>query len=180
MTTTLILSVIGPDRPGLVESVAAVVAGHGGNWLESRMARLGGQFAGIVRIELPRDRESALREALRTGAARGVSVTVAAAEPGAGRNAGEPGTVRARLSLVGHDRPGIVRQVTAVLAAHGVNVEDFSSGTESAPMSGDRLFRATALVSLPLRTDHAALRRALEEIAEDLMVDVDLSAVEGT
>lgn len=179
MSSTLILSVIGPDRPGLVESVAAVVSAHGGNWLESRMARLGGQFAGIVRIELPSDRESALREALRAGAARGVSVTVAAAEPDMGRNAVEAGVVRTRLSLVGHDRPGIVRQVTAVLAAHGANVEDFSSGTESAPMTGDRLFRAMALVALPPRTDHAALRRALEEIAEDLMVDVDLRAVEG-
>lgn len=180
MSTALILSVIGPDRPGLVESVAAVVAAHGGNWLESRMTRLGGQFAGIVRIELPRDREPALREALRAGAARGVSVTVAAAEPDAGRSGVETGVVRARLSLVGHDRPGIVRQVTAVLAAHGANVEDFSSGTESAPMTGDRLFRAMALVALPARTDHGALRRALEEIAEDLMVDVDLRAVEGT
>ena len=57
MSTTLVLTVIGTDRPGLVESIAAVVAAHGGNWLESRMARLGGQFAGIVRIEVPRERE---------------------------------------------------------------------------------------------------------------------------
>jgi glycine cleavage system regulatory protein len=179
MSTTLILTVIGNDRPGLVESIAAVVAAHGGNWLESRMARLGGQFAGIVRIEVPREREVALRDALRAGAARGLSVTVAAGEATPVGLPGEAGTLRARLELVGQDRPGIVRQVTAVLAAHGANVEDFVSGTESAPMSGDRLFRATALVALAPRADHAALRRALEEIAGDLMVDVDLRPVEG-
>lgn len=180
MSSTLILTVIGTDRPGLVESIAAVVAGHGGNWLESRMARLGGQFAGIVRIEVPREREGALRDALRSGAARGLSVTVVASELGKGMLAAEPGGVRAWLELVGQDRPGIVRQVTAVLAAHGANVEDFSSGTESAPMSGDRLFRATALVALPAGADHAGLRRALEEIGEDLMVDVELRPVEAT
>lgn len=180
MSTILILTVIGSDRPGLVESIAAVVAAHGGNWLESRLARLGGQFAGIVRVEIPSEREAALREALRAGAARGLSVAVAAADPaGVVRAASDSGWVRARLELVGQDRPGIVRQVTAVLAAHGANVEDFSSGTESAPMSGDRLFRAHAVVALPPRSDHAALRRALEEIAEDLMVDVDLRSVEG-
>ena len=51
--TDLVLTLIGSDRPGLVEAVAEVIAGHGGNWLESRMAHLAGKFAGILRVEIP-------------------------------------------------------------------------------------------------------------------------------
>lgn len=175
MRISLVITVIGADRPGLVESVAWVVAESGGNWLESRMARLGGQFAGIVRIELPAERETALRAALAGIQEKGVMVTmggasVAEPEPAA------PGRTVARLELVGQDRPGIVRQITGVLASHGVNVEELTTGTESAPMSGGLLFRAVLQVSLPAAVKLEAVRSDLEEIAADLMVDVDLRA----
>jgi len=161
------------DRPGLVESVAALVADAGGNWLESRMARLGGQFAGIVRVELPAEREPALRESLAADRARGVLVTIGAVDP-AVEVAGAGGGVTARLELVGQDRPGIVRQISGVLAAHGVNVEELTTGTESAPMSGGLLFRAVAEVSLPPGVKLETVRADLEQIAADLMVDVVL------
>ena len=51
----LVLTLIGPDRPGLVEAVAQPIAANGGNWLESRMAHLGGKFAGILRVDVPAD-----------------------------------------------------------------------------------------------------------------------------
>src|SRR5262245_19192913 len=71
MQRSLVMTVIGEDKPGLVESIATLVAGHGGNWLESRMSRLGGQFAGIVRVEVPADKEQPLANALKNLAARG-------------------------------------------------------------------------------------------------------------
>ena len=58
MQRLLVMTVIGQDRPGLVESVAALVAENGGNWLESRMSRLGGHFAGILRVEVPGENEA--------------------------------------------------------------------------------------------------------------------------
>ena len=96
----LILTVIGPDRPGLVNALAAAVAGRGGSWLESRMARLAGQFAGIVRVEAAAGLEDDLH-ALENQGLR-IVVQPAAAEPVA---AGE----RLTLEVVGNDRPGIVR-----------------------------------------------------------------------
>ena len=72
--TDLVLTLIGPDRPGLVESVAEVIAGHGGNWLESRMAHLTGKFAGILRVEIPTDRVAALTAALAALQERGLRV----------------------------------------------------------------------------------------------------------
>ena len=65
MQLALVMTVIGPDRPGLVESVAGLVAEQGGNWLESRMSRLGGQFAGILRVQISAEKEAALVSSLK-------------------------------------------------------------------------------------------------------------------
>jgi glycine cleavage system regulatory protein len=82
--------------------------------------------------------------------------------------------VRMRLELVGVDRPGIVREVSQLLARHGVNVEELVTDRVSAPMSGEMLFEARANVAVPASTDLAGLRAALERTANDLMVDLKL------
>jgi glycine cleavage system regulatory protein len=85
-----------------------------------------------------------------------------------------------RLEIVGHDRPGIVREIARALAQQGVNVEELSSECVSAPMSGETLFKAQARLQLPPKCDAATLRRALEKIASDLMVDVSLAELDAT
>jgi glycine cleavage system regulatory protein len=166
MQIPLVMTIIGPDRTGLVESVARVVAGHGGNWLESRMCRLGGEFAGILRIEIPADKKSPLLEALQK--ISGLAITV---QPGQAVASAAPGR-QTRLEIVGHDRPGIVREITSALSRAGVNVEEFSSEVVSAPMSGETLFKAAARLQLPESCDLAMLKTELEKIAADLLVDV--------
>lgn len=169
MTETLVMTIIGGDRPGLVELVTACVADHGGNWLESRMCHLGGRFAGIARVEVPADRLGELKRALHGLEADGLRVVV---ESGTGASA--PGGLAATLELVGNDRPGILRTVTGVLAAHGVNVEELSSECVSAPMGGGDLFQARARVLVPDKAKLENVRRDLEKIAADLMVDLKL------
>ncbi len=164
------MTIIGPDRTGLVESIARVVAEHGGNWLESRMSRLGGEFAGILRIELPAGNRQALIDALQTLQGRGLTVVV---RPGA-EAAAAPGRP-ATLEIVGHDRPGIVRQITGALAGAGVNVEEFSSECVSAPMSGEMLFKASARLQLPESCNVAALKANLEKIAGELLADISFA-----
>jgi glycine cleavage system regulatory protein len=168
MQVPLVMTIIGPDRTGLVESVARVVAEHGGNWLESRMCRLGGEFAGILRIELPVEKRQALIDALQTLQGRGLTVVVRPGEPSAAATVGR----QARLEIVGHDRPGIVRQIAGALAGAGVNVEEFSSECVSAPMSGELLFKANARLHLPEGCNVAALKTELETIAGDLQADI--------
>jgi glycine cleavage system regulatory protein len=170
MQVSLVMTVLGKDRPGLVESLARLVAEHDGNWLESRMCRLGGEFAGILRVHVPADRQAALEKALSTIGAQGLQVT---SQP----DPGEPVSERrklASLEIIGQDRPGIVRQITAALASHQVNVEEFRSECSSAPMTGETLFKAEIEMQIPLTCDMAALRRELEKIAGDLLVDVSL------
>jgi len=169
------MTIVSPDRTGLVESVARTVAEHGGNWLESRMCRLGGEFAGILRIEIPADKKSALLAALQKLQANGLQILVRDDAKTGGNISGQ----QTKLEIVGSDRPGIVREITAALARAGVNVEEFSSEVVSAPMSGETLFKATARLLLPEHCDLAALKRDLEKIAADLLVDVSFAELAG-
>lgn len=159
----LILTVIGPDRPGLVRALAQAVANQGGSWLESRMARLGGQFAGIVRIEAP---ETILGE-LHHLEQHGLRVTAEPVEPAA-----PPVGERLMLEVTGNDRPGIVRDVTRVLSENAINIEELTTNVEAASFTGGTLFRAIAILRAP---DHAAVEAAqsgLEQLGNELMVDV--------
>ncbi len=173
MQVPLVMTIIGRDRPGLVDLVAGLVAGHGGNWLESRMSRLGGHFAGILRIEVPAAQQAALVEALTALTAQGLSVICHADAPDA--TVGQQAS--ARLELVGQDRPGIVSQISHALARHGVNVEELTTECCSAPMSGETLFKAQARLYVPASCHLAELRDELEKIAADLVVDVSLQPI---
>jgi glycine cleavage system regulatory protein len=170
MLTTLVMTIIGADRPGLVQLVATTLADHGGNWLESRMVHLGGQFAGIVRAEVTAERTEEIVQALQGLENGGLRVVVHTdgGLPVAGA------AIAATLELVGQDRPGILRAVTAVLAGHGVNVEELSSERVSAPMGGGTLFQATIHVSAPAAEALAQVQADFEKMAADLMVDLQL------
>ncbi len=168
MQTALVMTVIGRDRTGLVESVARLVAENGGNWLESRMCRLGGEFAGILRVHIPNEKTQALIQALESLKAQGLTVIT--------RPDQAASTLKrerlASLELVGQDRPGIVQHVSAVLTSQGVNVEELTTERTSAPMSGESLFRAAARLRLPDSCVVSDLRKELETVAGDLMVDI--------
>ena len=173
MEIPLVLTVLGKDRPGLVESVANIVAQHGGNWLESRMCRLGGEFAGILRIQLDASKEQLLQRDLSDLQRQGLTVSVASA-----RSKADPTPGRlAVLELVGQDRPGIVREVSRALARKNINVEELSTECSSAPMTGEILFKAQAKLRIPESCPLAELRKELEHIGGNLLVDISLEEV---
>jgi glycine cleavage system regulatory protein len=166
----LVLTLIGLDRPGLVEAVAERVTAHGGNWLESRMAHLAGHFAGLLHVELPDERVHALEGALRELEALGLRVVV---HGGTVPSAERPRTMR--LEATGQDHPGIVRDISQVLVRHRVNIAELTTDRLSAPMAGGPLFVARARLDVPAGVDSDRLRRDLETIAHDLMVDLTLA-----
>src|SRR5690349_1204301 len=121
--TALTLTLIGRDRPGLVQSLSERVAAAGGNWLESRMARLADRFAGILLIDLPDAEIDRFLVELDALAAQGLKVTVE-------RGLGDDRTAEQRtflLELVGQDRPGIVRDIAQAMAGRGVNIEELTT-----------------------------------------------------
>jgi len=173
MQLSLVMTVIGLDRPGLVDSLAGLVAQHGGNWLESRMSRLGGQFAGILRVQIPVEREAPLVRSLKELEREGLTVVVHSERPKPEETTGP----LVFLEIVGQDRPGIVHQISHALASHGVNVEELQTECGSAAMSGETLFKARARLHLSISCNLAALRQELEKIAADLIVDLTLKEV---
>lgn len=166
---SLVLTLLGRDKPGLVDALSTVIKEHGGNWAESRMCHLGGQFAGILRVEVQPGEAAALRRKLE--AFDGLDIVVHEDD-----SSPTDGGVTATLELLGSDRPGIVQQITHALAAHDVNVEEFSSNQTAAPMSGGMLFKASATVRIPASCDLRALEEELETIAADLMFELTLDA----
>ncbi|MGH7338498.1 MAG: glycine cleavage system protein R [Myxococcota bacterium] len=175
-TASLVLTVIGADRPGLVEALSKTIADHGASWLESRMAHLAGHFVGLLRVSVADARAAELIDALRALEARGLRVIV---EPALGEGPDRTAP-RLRLELVGLDRPGIVREISSAIAERGVNVEELESHTSSAPMSGETLFHASAWLRLPHDGATAGLRAALEKLANEMMVELSLDHAPGT
>lgn len=192
--TQLVLTAIGEDREGLVSALARVVETQGGNWLDSQFARLAGAFAGIVLVEIDESRATSLEAAVADLLAEvgwSIEVTRAPESPtsvadgegtsGSSTAAAAAGQLAAsplRVHLLGQDRPGMVHQVSRALAEQGVSIESFRSWTLDAPEGGGVLFEAEAIVRLPRSevgsVDADVVRRVLEPIANDLMVDLDL------
>ena len=175
MSTSLVLTVIGADRPGLVEALSRTVTEHGANWLESRMAKLAGKFAGILRVEVEEAKAPALTVALRALQSQGLAVVV---ESGDGRAAAavETATQRtATLHFIGHDRPGIVREISGAIARRGINVDELLTERVSAPMSGEPLFKATVTLRIPPGVATAELGAELDRLAGELQLDLTLT-----
>lgn len=180
--TQLVLTAIGDDREGLVSALAEQVDLHGGNWLESGLSHLAGKFAGVVLVEVPQDRVQELADALGDlHRAVGLRVDVTEAKHSSADTStadyatGDPAhTQILHLHLVGQDRTGMVREVTSALAVQHASIEDLRTWTSDAPQGGGVLFEAEALVRLPEGRDPAEVREALERIAAELMVDLDL------
>jgi glycine cleavage system regulatory protein len=167
MRTSLVLTVIGEDEPGIVEKLAERVLAADANWEESRMARLAGKFAGVLRVSVDADRADALEASLRTVGGGALTVVV--------QRSGhvDPGPVRVvGLQLVGNDHPGIIRDISRVLASQRVNIDALETDVTSAPMSGEALFSARAHLRIPASVSLDDLRARLEALAGELMVDL--------
>ena len=171
----LVLTLIGPDHPGIVDSVSEVVAAHGGNWLESRMAHLAGKFAGVLCVEVADEQAAALEAALARLEVSGLKVVVERSAPvEASRQAAM------EIELLGLDRPGLVHEISTLLAAHGINVEELATDRPAAAHSGDRMFHAHIGVVIPASVEVTALRHALERLASDLMVEILVAEAAAT
>lgn len=167
MKLDLVLTLIGEDRPGLVESLALAIANNSGNWLDSSMSKMAGKFAGILRIRIAEESIPALEKDLQALSGRlkiNLERTVAESD--------QLEMQALNLKLVGNDRPGIVREISRVLASHGINVEKFTSQCAPAPMSSEPLFTAIAELRIPGSLKIDTLQEELEKLADDLIVDI--------
>lgn len=170
MSEELVLTVIARDRPGVISAVSEAIAAHGGNWIDSSMARLGGEFAGIVRVTVPEGRGRELEAALSALSASGISVTHRRTETADAPRSGR----LVRLELTGVDHPGIVHRISGALSTLGISIDELETRVFTGSMSGEPMFEAKAGIHLPDRVEEAKLRSRLESLEKDLMVDIEL------
>lgn len=165
---TLVLTALGDDHAGLVRALSGVIADHGGNWETSRMAHLAGKFAGIVMVTVADDQADALIADLEPLEDL-LDITAKVSAPAESAKAQS-----LILDLVGLDQPGIVRQISDALASRNVNIEELATETVAAPMEGGILFKARATLVLPRDLSADELTDVLEELAVQLMVDIEI------
>jgi glycine cleavage system regulatory protein len=169
VNTSIVFTFIGADKPGLLEKLSNTVSQHGGNWQESRMSQLAGQFAGITRVSVTDQDAHALMEALKRLSGDELTLTVQT-----GHNGTQHQPNLRTVTIIGNDRPGIVREVSAALAGRQINVCEMNSLITSAPMTGEPLFEAQVLIDCGEGIDYVELSEQLDEIANDLSVDIVL------
>ena len=167
--TTLILTVAGADRPGLVSAVADLVDAHGGNWENSRLAELAGTFAGVIQITVADDRVGELQTALHSLDGM-LAVTVSTGSGSADADVNR----HISVTVLGDDRPGIVREISGVLSSHALSIRSMTTETRDAAMAGGRLFESAVTATVPASADLDALRADIEQLTHDLQVDISI------
>ena len=165
----LIITVVASDRPGIVQRLSDTILAHNGNWLESRLSRLCGQFAGIVHVAVVHERQDDLLESLQALADEGIQITVQHVQADAEIVDMETAI---SISVEANDRPGIVEEISSALARADVNVVQIDTACESASMAGYALFKAQLLVTLPEEFTVEQLEAALENVSDDLMTSI--------
>lgn len=174
-TTSLVVTAVGADRPGIVRLLSDRAQGFSANWAGSRMASLAGQFAGMVHFQVAPERADALSNALRGLESSGLQVHIARSDAPpmpAGRR-------MVKLELVGPDRPGIIQQLSSSLSERGVSIEDLHTEIVSSATPEQHLFKVKALLVVPQSLPNDALRTMLETLASEMMLDIGLGEHDG-
>lgn len=169
MSKTIVITLIGDDRPGIVESISNIIVQHKGEWVESRMANLSGKFAGILQANLPDEECEAFTRNLKSSV-EGLSISIEQVDTARL----SPPSRCYRLDLVGQDRPGIIQSISSALANNGATVEDLETEVIEASMSGEKLFKASIALCLAEGYNIDDLGKILEDLANELIVDIEL------
>jgi glycine cleavage system transcriptional repressor len=173
--TYLVLTAVGPDRPGLVSEIASAIHAAGANLEDSRMAILGGEFALLLLLSGPEAAATAVEKATGPlGEKLGLRVLSKRTGRGAQRN-----FLPYRISVTGFDRPGIVLRVSEILARRGVNVASLESRLAYAPLSGTPMFVLEAELQVPSEVALSELRRELAAQCDEENLDLTLESVRG-
>ncbi len=169
MKQSIVISVLGNDSPGLVESLSKIIVAHQGCWVESRMASLAGKFAGILRVDVPTNQVEAFQIALSSADDLGLSVIFEESH-----GLAQAGESQFHIELIGQDQPGIIHRISSELAKINASVDELHTEVVEASMSGENLFKADMTIHIASNVDSAEIRDVLEDLANELIVDIEL------
>jgi len=171
MNISFVLTVLSDDQPGLVKTLSDVINEYAGSWSDSRMIHLAGKFAGLLKVSVPEGQADELIAALNSLQDDGIEIAIETVLDSAHAEAGETLVIE----VLGQDAPGIVNAITNQLAGLSVNIEELHSEQRPAPMSSETLFYAKLKLSIPSDIKSRDVQKALEELPDQLMVDIDFS-----
>ncbi len=169
MKQQIVFTVIAQDKPGIVKTLAEVVKEHSGNWLDSRMSQLAGEFAGIVHVEIDLDKKKPLEEALSALQNDGIIITTR--QSGAEISGSEYRLHE--IEIYGNDRPGIVAEVSSLFSEKSINIMEFDTDISDVPVSGGVLFHATAIIAVAKGVALDELQDKLHDLADELTLDIE-------
>ena len=170
MRTNIVLTLTGADRIGLVEDVTKQLFDLDANVETSRMARLGGEFAMLMLVSMPTDKQSNLDAVVAALTARGLKVSSSRTDPSGAHS--YAGWLPYRIEVLGADDEGIIHTIASQLSRRGINIESMETGTSPAPTTGTPLFSMSALVVVPPDVAAQTWKSALETTGDTLNVDV--------
>lgn len=168
MKSTFVMTVIGPDRPGIVSQLSQLLTQHNANWHASRMANLAGEFAGIIHVSVDQKKYSALVQELVSLKKNDLEVLIRLTNQSSDL---KPGYRLVTLEVVANDREGIIKDITQALAEFDINVEALTTECSEAAMSSAPLFKAQAQLSVGSDVNLEQVEASLEQIANDLMLE---------
>lgn len=160
----LVISCIGPDQTGLVDTLSKIISKHQGNWQVSSLHQLSGFFAGVIEVAVASEHSQDLIAELK--AINGLSCQIELAELNLPKI-----TSNLVLEITANDRAGIVQEVSSVIHRQSGNLIKLVSSNSSAAHSGQDIFKAKVQIAIDDKSIDDLIS-ALEQIADDLMVDI--------
>ncbi len=163
MNSQFIISVIGPDLPGILKQLTEVTHDRGGRWMNSKISNMDGRFMALIKIDVPREEQNGLQSALQQ--LEEVEVTIHPLSPPP-----RHGTVNAAFRIDAQDQPGLLNDISQLMASHSINIEQLESHRLGVSDTGQNLFTAKLQVTLPTELDPASLARELEALNDHIVV----------
>ena len=168
----LIISAIGSDRSGIVSEISGIITSHGGNVEESRMSRLGADFAIIMLVSVAPDWVESLEVALQA-----INDLTIISKPTEAKQAREG--IQCQIDLSGADNEGIVKVLSKYLAGKSINILEMQTYISNAPVSGTPLFNLKAIIAIPDNINKTNIQSDLDHIAQKLGVEIIINQPES-
>ncbi len=174
LQTTICLTVVGRERPGIVAGITGVLLDTDCNIRDSTMTLLQGEFAMMIIVELPEGMSPRALERALFEMQRRFDLTVATRRLDSDEAyMPRPNPSRVwSITIYGGDRKGIVHHVAALLARKGMSILDLKTRVISS-LEGAGLVSIRVLAHEGVERE--TVRRELREVAVRFGVEVSLS-----
>lgn len=171
MTTKLVISALGADRPGIVDELSNIIYSHSLNIEDSRMTVLGGEFAVLLLVS----GEQASIDAIQTQAndieqALQMRLLIKTTTESSYIENAIPYSVE----VAALDHPGIVNNIASFFSERNINIVNLHTESYSAPHTGTPMFALHMTIGVSADTNIAHLRDAFMQVCDELNLDAEL------